>query len=130
MNAETGNFSLGLKLSPFHDPIAQQDALAEVKDTTYDVSLIDQVWQMAQIVPGNDPSVWRKDGSGAWIHRMAYRNRRTEFGWEIADCGFTLRSCGIAALRAMQWQNHLDFLVSARSSVVTAEGQRNARRLL
>ena len=99
-------------------------------DEGYDRDLIERVWQTAQIIPGNDPAVWRKDECGAWIHRLAYRNRRTEFGWEIADRGFTLRACGIAALRPMQWQNHLDFLVASRSGEVTADGLRNARRLL
>ena len=37
---------------------------------------------------------------------------------------------GVAALRPMQWQNHLDFLVASRSSIMTADGLRNARRLL
>ena len=96
----------------------------------YDRDVIERVWQTAPVVPGNDPAVWRKDERGAWIHRQAYRNRNSEFGWEIADCAYTLRSYGIASLRPMQWQNHLDFLVASRSSVMTADGLRNARRLL
>lgn len=96
----------------------------------YDRDTVERVWQTAQIIPGNDPAVWRKDERGAWMNRLAYRNRNTEFGWEIADSGFTLRAFGIAALRPMQWQNHLDFLVASSSSVVTADGLRNARRLL
>ena len=96
----------------------------------YDRDVIERVWQCAQVVPGNDPAVWRKDESGAWIHRQAYRNRNSEFGWEIADNAYTMRSYGIASLRPLQWQNHLDFLVASRSSVITADGLRNARRLL
>jgi len=96
----------------------------------YDHDVVERVWQSAQLVIGNDPAVWRKDECGAWIHRLAYRNRHSEFGWEIADCAFTLRSYGIAALRPMQWQNYLDFLVASRSSVMTADGLRNSRRLM
>jgi hypothetical protein len=96
----------------------------------YDLDVVERVWQSAQLVIGNDPAVWRKDECGAWIHRLAYRNRHSEFGWEIADCAFTLRSYGIAALRPMQWQNYLDFLVASRSSVMTADGLRNSRRLM
>ena len=96
----------------------------------YDADVVERVWQTAQIVNGNDPGVWRKDEFGAWIHRLAYRNRHSEFGWEIADCAFTLRSYGVAALRPMQWQNHLDFLVASRTSVMTADGLRNSRRLM
>lgn len=96
----------------------------------YDGSIVEQVWQSAQSIPGNDRAVWRKDASGAWIHRLAYRNRHSDFGWEIGDCAYTLRAFGLAALRPMQWQNHLDFLVASRGSFVTADGLRNARKLL
>lgn len=96
----------------------------------YDSEVVERVWQSARIVPGNDPAIWRKDEHGAWIHRLAYRNRHSEFGWEIADCAFTLPGGGMAALRPAQWQNYLDFLVASRHSVVTADGLRNARRLL
>jgi hypothetical protein len=96
----------------------------------YDRDVVEQVWQSAQIVHGNDPALWRKDERGAWIHRLAYRNRRSEFGWEIAESAYTLRSYGLAALRPLQWQNHLDFLVASRASIVTADGLRNARKLL
>lgn len=96
----------------------------------YDREVVDRVWQSAQVIVGNDPAVWRKDERGAWIHRLAYRNRRSEFGWEIADSAYTTRGFGIAALRPLQWQNHLDFLVASRASVVTADGLRNTRRLL
>ena len=96
----------------------------------YDRELVERVWQTAHVISGNDPAIWRKDEHGAWIHRLAYRNRHSEFGWEIADCAFTLPGCGVAALRPTQWQNHLDFLVASRTSVVTADGLRNARRLI
>ena len=47
----------------------------------YDAEVIRRVWSLAQVVPGNDPEVWRKDEFGAWIHRREYRNRHSEFGW-------------------------------------------------
>jgi hypothetical protein len=99
-------------------------------ERAYLPDVVEQVWQSALIVPGNDTALWRKDEHGAWIHRLAYRNRNSDFGWEIADCAYTLRAYGLAALRPMQWQNHLDFLVASRSSIMTADGLRNARRLL
>lgn len=110
------------------DPEAAQQPLEA--ERAYSADVIEQVWRFAQTIPGNDPELWRKDEHGAWIHRLAYRNRNSEFGWEIADCAYTLRAYGIAALRPMQWQNHLDFLVAARGSVMTADGLRNARKLL
>ena len=104
-----------------------------VSDTVegYDAEIVRRVWGLAQTIPGNDPEVWRKDEFGAWIHRGDYRNRHSEYGWEIADYGYSRRTAGLASLRPMQWQNHLDFMIAARNqAVVTADGLRNARRLL
>ena len=97
----------------------------------YDSEVVDRVWLLAQVVAGNDPALWRKDERGAWLNRLEYRNRHSEFGWEIADCGFFLRRTGVAALRPMQWQNHVDFLVAARTgAVMTADGLQNVRKLI
>lgn len=108
----------------------QEGATVNALEKSYERDVVERIWQSAQTIPGNDPAVWRKDESGAWINRMAYRNRNTEFGWEIADSGYTLRSFGIASLKPLQWQNYMDFLVASRSSVMTADGLRNSRRLL
>lgn len=103
----------------------------EAETGAYPREVVEQVWQLAQSVPGNDPAVWRKDEFGAWLHRQEYRNRHSEFGWEIADGGYRMRKLGMASLRPMQWQNHVDFLVAVRNqAVVTADGLRNARRLI
>ena len=51
----------------------------------YDREVIENVWGQALVVPGYDPALWRKDQHGAWMHRMEYRNRRAQFGWEIAN---------------------------------------------
>jgi hypothetical protein len=113
--------------------MAQQDSTAEVSanDWSYDREVIDRVWAYAQVVAGNDPAVWRKDESGAWIHRAEYGNRRSEFGWEIAECGFRTRGQGVASLRPMHWQNYLDFMVAdRRRAMVSADGLHNARRLV
>lgn len=42
-----------------------------------------QIWDKGQIVPGNDPLMWRKDQYGAWIFRRDYKNDFSEYGWEI-----------------------------------------------
>lgn len=97
----------------------------------YDREVVERVWSLAQVIPGNDPAVWRKDEFGAWIHRHDYRHRHSEFGWEIADYGYRRQLGGLASLRPMQWQNHVDFLVAARNpAVMTADGLRNARQLV
>jgi hypothetical protein len=42
-----------------------------------------------------------------------------------------MSAAGVANLRPMQWQNYLDFMVADRMrSSVTADGLRNARRLV
>lgn len=108
------------------DDIADRDF-----ETGYDREVVERVWSLAQMIPNNDPAIWRKDESGAWIHRQAYRNRHSEFGWEIANIAFSSRSAGIEALRPMQWQNYVDFMVASRTRfAVTADGLKNARRLL
>jgi hypothetical protein len=100
-------------------------------ETGYDREIVERVWGLAQVVPGNDSAVWRKDEHGAWIHRADYRNRRSEFGWEIADYGYTHRASSLMSLRPLHWQNYLDFMVASRhNAVVSADGLRNARRLL
>ncbi len=110
-------------------PETGSDSAAEI--CAYPREVVEQVWQLAQVIPGNDPAVWRKDEFGAWLHRQEYRNRNSEFGWEIADGGYRMRKMGLASLRPMQWQNHVDFLVASRhQAVVTADGLRNSRRLI
>lgn len=44
---------------------------------------IQQVWEKATPVAGNDPAVWRQDQCKAWIGRRFYGNRNSEYGWEI-----------------------------------------------
>ena len=33
----------------------------------YDREVVDRVWTLAQIIPGNDAALWRKDEFGAWL---------------------------------------------------------------
>jgi hypothetical protein len=123
---------LGVEIAAylFYPMLFAEESVSIDTRSAYDKELVDRVWQTAHVISGNDPALWRKDEHGAWIHRLAYRDRRTEFGWEIADSGFTLRSFGLAALRPMQWQNYVDHLAASNSGVITADGLRNARRLL
>jgi hypothetical protein len=96
----------------------------------YGPEVVERVWQLAQVVAGNDAHLWRKDEVGAWIHRLEYGNRRSQFGWEIADFSGERRGYGVTVLRPMQWENHVDRLVAQRRSVITADGLHNGRRLL
>ena len=96
----------------------------------YDREIVNRVWLFAQPVDGNDDALWRKDEHGAWINRLDYRNRHSQFGWEIADSTHTRRGHGITSLRPLQWENYLDFRAAESRSQITADGLNNTRRLL
>ena len=51
----------------------------------YDREIVTRVWTFATEIEGNDPGTWRKDEFGAWIHRLEYGNRHSEYGWEVCD---------------------------------------------
>jgi len=97
---------------------------------SYDREVVDRVWATSQTVPGNDPALWRKDEFGAWMHRLEYGRRHSEFGWEIYDPAPGLNGSSLSVLRPLQWLNYLDLLASATQSRITADGLRNTRRLL
>lgn len=69
--------------------------------------LVEAVWQKGIVVPGNNPTEWRKDECGAWIYRGAYGNRDSEYGWEI-DHISPGGSDQLSNLRPLQWQNNVD----------------------
>jgi len=96
----------------------------------YDRDLINRVWRFAAKIDGNDPELWRKDEFGAWIHKLDYGRRHSEFGWEICDTSFGTGIAGIVALRPMQWQNYVDHVAATTQSKITADGLRNIRKLL
>jgi hypothetical protein len=95
----------------------------------FDAETIRRVWNFAQTVSGNDSALWRKDGFGAWIYRLDYGNRHSHFGWHIAE-GTGNAESGLANLRPLQWQNYVDQIAAITQCRVTADGLRNARRLL
>ncbi|MEM8955714.1 MAG: hypothetical protein AAGD22_16290 [Verrucomicrobiota bacterium] len=98
----------------------------------YDKEVVDRIWSFGKIVIGNDPALWRKDEFNAWIHRLDYGNRHSQFGWEIADgsLGRSPEDQGIAALRPLHWQNYLDESSAHYQSRITADGLQNTRQLL
>ena len=96
----------------------------------YDREVIDRVWRFAPEVEGNDPALWRKDEFGAWIYRMDYGRRHSDFGWEIHDPTVGMRGGGqVLALRPLHWQNYQDRIASQTRTRVTADGLRNTRTL-
>ncbi|HRQ89238.1 MAG TPA: hypothetical protein PLA50_10595 [Bacteroidia bacterium] len=73
----------------------------------YERELVQSVWEFAEVVPGTDPALWRKDEFGGWIHRFDYGRRGSAFGWEIFDPGIGRHSQGVYAMRPMQWESYI-----------------------
>jgi len=67
------------------------------------------VWNKAQIVPGRDPSLMRKDSCGAWIEWNQY-GVTTPYGtgWEIDHVKPVAKGGGdeLPNLQPLQWQNN------------------------
>ncbi|MEM7602608.1 MAG: hypothetical protein AAF357_14480 [Verrucomicrobiota bacterium] len=74
----------------------------------YEREVVENVWNFAEIVHGNDPDLWRKDEWGNWIRRLDYGKRESEFGWEIFDPGIGRHSQGVFMMRPMQWGKFLE----------------------
>ena len=103
---------------------------SELGGSRYEREVVDAVWRFAVKVEGNDPELWRKDEFGAWIYRLDYGNRRSQFGWEITENGSGRAISPLLGLRPAQWQNAIDVVQAMRESRVTADGLQNARELL
>ncbi len=110
--------------------ILDRRAVSEWPSADYDRAIVQSVWRFADTVAGNDPDLWRKDEFGAWINRLNYGKRQSEFGWEICDVSLGRGNMGLMALRPMQWQNYLDQVAAMTQSRITADGLRNTRKLL
>lgn len=94
---------------------------------SYSPELIQAVWEKGNIVANNDPRKWRKDDCQAWIHRLAYGDRNSQYGWEIDH--ITPESQGgtddISNLRPLQWQNNAARQQGNEDCAVTASGKDN-----
>ena len=47
---------------------------------SFSENTIQKVWEKGTVVSGNDANVWRKDQCGAWIGRLYYGNRDSQYG--------------------------------------------------
>ncbi|MFT4313423.1 MAG: HNH endonuclease [Candidatus Woesearchaeota archaeon] len=69
--------------------------------------VIQQVWEKARITQNNDPKFWRKDSCNAWIKRVEYGNRESQYGWEI-DYIDVDKPPSIENFQPLHWKNHVE----------------------
>ncbi len=62
-------------------PVATQAAPRQ----SYDRMIVEEVWDSATPIAGNDAGLWRRDEHGATICRSEYGNRMSSYGWEIIE---------------------------------------------
>ena len=108
------------------DQVESDRAISHWGTHAYPREIQDRVWENGALVSGNDPALWRKDEFGAWIHRLEYGNRRSDYGWEILEP----TNDSLIVMRPLQWQNYVDQVAAHTQSRVTAAGLHNTRRLL
>lgn len=66
------------------------------------------VWCKAQVVPGFDAAILRKDGCRAWIAFNEYGNTNSQHGWEV-DHIIAVANGGADSLNNLQplnWRNN------------------------
>ena len=94
---------------------------------SFSEEIIQKVWGKAQIVPGANPNVWRKDQCGAWIGRQFYGDRNSDYGWEIDHINPN-DGDDLSNLRPLQWVNNAEKGEGRLTCPVTALGNSNVRR--
>jgi len=74
----------------------------------FDEKIISDVWAKGQVAGSNNPDEYRKDECGAWMYFSHYRNRGSQYGWEIDHITFVdhVASDDLNNLRPLQWQNY------------------------
>ena len=97
-----------------------------------DNNIVQQVWENGVVVDGYDASQVRKDSCGAFIVRSQYKNRNSDYGWEIDHVYPVSKGGGdeLVNLRPMQWENNVkkgDSFPNYETSIV-GEGSSNIRK--
>lgn len=93
---------------------------------------IQKVWEKADIVPNNDPNVFRKDQCGAWIRRDLYGapskdESHTSFKWQIDHIKPQSKEGKdiLSNARPLQWFNNDSRQNSRFKTKITSDGTHN-----
>lgn len=93
--------------------------------------LIQDVWERASVIPGQDPAMYRRDTCGAVIRRDMFNSNQhpRSQGWEIDHIRPLTKGGSNSAgnLQALQWENnrHKDTNELAWVCRVTGGGEGN-----
>ncbi|MCX6134624.1 MAG: hypothetical protein NTU47_12490 [Ignavibacteriales bacterium] len=73
---------------------------------SYSEELIQAVWEKAIAQDDNDATMWRKDECGAWMQRVMYGDRDSQYGWEIDQISPKFPET-ISNLCPLHWKNRI-----------------------
>jgi hypothetical protein len=88
---------------------------------SYSEETVQAIWEKARIVEDNDAAMWRKDECGAWIQRMMYGDRTSQYGWEI-DLISNDDPDRISTMCPLHWRNRIRRSDGRLVCAVTAGG--------
>ncbi len=83
-------------------------------------AMIQAVWEKGRAMPDRDPTEWRRDQCGAWLHREQYGNGDSSYGWKIEN----VTPGGpdeLDNLQPFHWNNTFDIANGKPRCRVTAE---------
>ena len=84
------------------------------------------VWEKGEVIPNFDSNKYRKDACGAWMTRIEYGNRNSDYEWEIDHI-----SPGgpdhLSNLRPLHWINNLEKSDGRLKCNIRADGNINRR---